>query len=135
MSVSTTLLLAVLLAGCVTHAPAAPVARNLKAEYRRGQVFLTWDESREWQGALTVVGSPQPITSANVGQATVVAGHINPGSAYDWWLNPESFGTPLKEDPRDGAEARDSARRLPCDGRGPQVARGLGPSRTHGGPR
>lgn len=102
MSVYIALLWVVLLAGCVASAPGAPVAGNLQAECRRGQVFLTWDESPEWQGALTVVSSPRPIASENVRQATVVAGHISPGSAYDWWLNPESFGRPLARDPETG---------------------------------
>lgn len=84
-------------AGC-----AAPVASNLQATCHDGQVFLTWDETPGWQGSLTVLTSGQPLTTASAAQATVLAAGISPGSAYDWWLNPETFGNPLAKDPKTG---------------------------------
>lgn len=91
------LMLAVLSVGC-----AAPVVTNLKAEARDGQVFLTWDEPAGWLGRLTVVSSATPLTDANVAQAAVLGHHISPGSANDWWLNPETYGNPLAVDPATG---------------------------------
>lgn len=82
--------------------PAAPVASNLRAEYRHGQVFLTWDEPAGVQGDLAVLALDRPITNDNLEQARIVAGGINPGSAYDWWLNPETYGNPLAADPNTG---------------------------------
>lgn len=81
---------------------AAPVATNLRAECRHGQVFLTWDEAPGVQGDLAVLMSDRPITEDNLEQTRIVAGGINPGSAYDWWLNPETYGNPLAVDPNTG---------------------------------
>jgi len=81
---------------------AAPVATNLQASCRQGQVFLTGDEPPGLQGELVVRMSKAPITAANLAQATVVAEGINPGSAYDWWLNPETYGNPVQPDKTTG---------------------------------
>ena len=81
-----------------TELQAAPAVTNLAADYHDGQVFLAWKETPGLQGTLVVRSSAQPITAANVGQATVVAQGLNPGSAYDWWLNPETYGNPVAVD-------------------------------------
>ncbi len=94
------LLVVILLALGATAAAAAPVATNLQATCRDGQVFLTWDEPAGLQGDLTVLMSKQPITAAD--QATVIAEGVNPGSAYDWWLNKETYGNPVPKDPNTG---------------------------------
>lgn len=90
-------LIVVATAGC-----AAPAVTDLKAEYRDGQVFLTWNEAPGLEGRLAVRRSEQPITAANVAAATVVADYLNPGSANDWWLNPETYGNPLAADKETG---------------------------------
>jgi hypothetical protein len=81
---------------------AAPVVSNLQGTCRQGQVFLTWDEPAGWDGRLTVLSSAAPITAENARQATVIAHHKMPGSANDWWLNPETYGNPLAVDPKTG---------------------------------
>ena len=94
------LVLATLMTGCGVFA--APAVTNLAAEYRDGQVFLTWDEPAGLQGELVVRLSKTPITTENVSRATVVAEGLNPGSASDWWLNPETYGNPLAADKTTG---------------------------------
>lgn len=86
----------------VDFGTAAPIVTNLQAQYRCGQVFLTWNEPPVWQGSFTVRSSAHSITTTNIGQSKIIAEHINPGSAYDWWLNPETFGNPLPKDPTTG---------------------------------
>jgi hypothetical protein len=95
-------LVPVCLALAATLAAAAPVATNLQATCRQGQVVLTWDEPAGLQGDLTVHMAKTPITTANLTQATVVAEGLNPGTAYDWWLNKETYGNPLPVDPNTG---------------------------------
>lgn len=118
------LLLIAVLSLSASLGSAAPVASNLKAEYRSGQVFLTWDEAQSWPGSFNIRVASQPITAATVGQSKVLAGHIAPGSACDWWLNPETSGNPLKKDPvtgqkppipHEGFIIRQGAPRLPPD--------------------
>lgn len=92
---------AALVASCGS-AQAAPVATHLQAACRDGQVFLTWDEPAGLQGDLTVYMAKAPITAENLAQATVIAEGVNPGSAYDWWLNKETFGNPGPKDPKTG---------------------------------
>jgi hypothetical protein len=87
-------------------ASAAPVATHLQAAYRDGQVFLTWDEPAGLQGDLSVLMCRAPITAANIAQATVVATGLNPATAYDWWLNPETFGNPVPQDPNTGEKPK-----------------------------
>ncbi|MEN6641554.1 MAG: prolyl oligopeptidase family serine peptidase [Armatimonadia bacterium] len=89
-----------------TAALAAPAVTDLQAQYRNGQVFLTWNETPGLEGTLVVRMSLEPITAANVAQAAVVAEGLNPRSADDWWLNPETYGNPLEKGkvrpPREG---------------------------------
>lgn len=82
------------LAAC---AAAAPVAADLAATYREGQVFLTWSEQQPTaETRFTVYQSAAPITSLD--HATALAPPLAPGSAADWWLNPETYGKPAKPD-------------------------------------
>lgn len=81
---------------------AAPVVSNLQGTCRQGQVFLTWDEPAGWQGRLTVLSAAAPITTETARQSTVISHHMMPGSARDWWLDPETFGDPLPADPQTG---------------------------------
>ncbi len=75
---------------------APPLAGNLSAKCRDGQVFLTWSEPPDLAGVrFQVCLSERPITGANVEAAQVVGDYIGPGSATDWWLNPETYGTPV----------------------------------------
>jgi dienelactone hydrolase len=90
------------MAGLPSSVGAAPAASTLRAENRQGQVFLTWEESRRETDVRYIVrASAQPITAANVSQATILA-QSPPGSANDWWLNPETYGAPLEVDPKTG---------------------------------
>lgn len=94
------IILALVLSGAACSA--TPAVSNLAADYHDGQVYLTWNETPGLQGTLVVRISDQPITGANVRQASVVAQGLNPGSAYDWWLNPETYGNPVAVDPATG---------------------------------
>ncbi|MGD9496479.1 MAG: alpha/beta hydrolase-fold protein [Armatimonadota bacterium] len=79
-----------------------PDATNLRGFYRAGQVFLQWDEPEGLTRVrFRVLCSPQAITEANAAQALVLGDYIAPGSSTDWWLNPETYGTPLSEYPED----------------------------------
>ena len=79
---------------------AAPAATNLTARHRNGQTFLTWSEATDLQGVhFQVRLSEQPITEANVTASRIVGDFIRPRSATDWWLNPETYGTPVKPGP------------------------------------
>ncbi len=102
MTTATALASVALLA--VSGAVAQTAVTNLQATFRDGQVFLTWDEPAGLGAKLSVLRSRQPITAQSVGDATVIAHHISPGSARDWWLNPETFGNPLQPDPQTGAK-------------------------------
>ena len=65
---------------------------GLQAEYRDGQVFLTWDEGDTPQGTtFNAYGSAQPITQATLSRASKLAHHIEAHSARDWWEDPASF--------------------------------------------
>ena len=65
---------------------------GLTAVYRRGQVFLQWQEKNLPASArLTVWGSDRPITENNVRQAVLLADMLNTGSAEDWWLDASNF--------------------------------------------
>ena len=85
---------------------AEPAASNLAAEYRDGQVFLTWKEAPEPEGTtFSVYLSDRPITDATLGTAQRVCAHINPRSARDWWLDPSIYvadGSQPKPDPKTG---------------------------------
>ena len=72
---------------------------DLKAEYRNGQVFLTWREADIAGGQAAPGGSftvyvsaaPAAISTENLRAATKVGHHIEPHSARDWWQDPASF--------------------------------------------
>jgi hypothetical protein len=69
---------------------ADPVVSDLRATPRGGQLFLTWKETNTPAGTMfNVYRATQPIT--DVKQATLVAHHIEPHSARDWWADPASF--------------------------------------------
>ncbi|NUP99574.1 MAG: hypothetical protein HUU35_06935, partial [Armatimonadetes bacterium] len=71
----------------------APQVSDLKAEYRDGQTFLTWRESGDLADArFEVWSAAQPLTS--LAGAVCEAKGLLPGSAVDWWLNPETYGAP-----------------------------------------
>jgi hypothetical protein len=82
---------------------AAPLLTNLQAQYRCGQVFITWDEPAEWGGTATVYSHSQPITEASLAQATVLVEGLGAASAYDWFLHPEAFGRRMEPDKQTGA--------------------------------
>ena len=84
----------VLLFGAIASVKAAevPAVTNLRAEYRYGQVFLTWKETAAPEEAtFNVYLSEKPLTTGNLGQAKLVCQYINRQSAHNWWLNPENF--------------------------------------------
>ena len=84
-----------------TRAAQTP-ASALQAECRDGQVFMTWSEDqRDANSRYIVRCSAEPITSANVASSKILA-RLGPGSANDWWLNPETYGAPLEKDPKTG---------------------------------
>ena len=95
-------LLILTLALSISFAAAAPVATHLQAACRDGQVFLTWTEPAGLQGDLTVLMSKQPITTPSPENTKIVASGLNPGTAYDWWLNKETYGNPVPKDPNTG---------------------------------
>ena len=79
---------------------AAPSCRDLTARYRSGQTFLTWSEPADLQAVhFQVRLSDQPITEGTVAASRIVGDFIRPHSATDWWLNPETYGTPVKPGP------------------------------------
>jgi hypothetical protein len=81
--------LVVLLAAYGT-AQAAPPISGLKASFRDGQVFLTWNEAQTPDGTtFNVYVSDSPI--AEVSQAKRIGHHVERHSARDWWEEPASF--------------------------------------------
>lgn len=65
---------------------------NLKAVWRNGQLFLTWNESEIPSDArFSVWSSRNPITKENIKEAERIAWLINPASACDWWRNKDAF--------------------------------------------
>lgn len=80
-----------------------PAASDLSAEYRHGQVFLTWQEPDMPEGAtFSVYVSAQPITEATLGRAKRVCNQIGPHSAWDWWLDHSVYGRAPKADGKTG---------------------------------
>ena len=76
---------------------------DLKAEYRDGQVFLTWKEAGVPEGTtFNVYLSAEPIAADNLREAKRVCQWILPHSAEDWWLDPYAFGRGPKSDPKTG---------------------------------
>ncbi len=85
-------LAAALLLLAVLPASAAPVVSNVRAEYRFGQVFLTWNESNVPEGTtFNVYLLDAPADEASLAQADLVGHHVEKYSATDWWLDPASF--------------------------------------------
>ena len=66
-----------------------PMIRDLKAEYRNGQVFLTWDEVAEHDRRLSVYMSAEPIGPATLGKARLLTDRLHAHSANDWYDDPE----------------------------------------------
>ncbi len=107
----------------LTLAAAAPVS-ELKAVHRSGQTFLTWRETAPQAGVrFDVLMAAEPITRADQPGVTRLARHLLPGSAGDWWLNPETYGNPLKADangqkpaiPHEGWRIEEGGQRLDPD--------------------
>lgn len=87
---------------CAAGASSAAVS-DLRAEYRNGQVFLTWKEASVKAGTtFTVCLSDRPIAAANLASARKVCENIGPRSAEDWWLNPYAYGRAPKPDKKTG---------------------------------
>ena len=64
------------------------IITNLKANYRNGQVFITWDEKDLPSGStLNVYMFNKEITDKNLSQATKIGHHIEPHSATDWTVD------------------------------------------------
>ncbi len=87
------------LAGSMSGAGAegTPVS-GLRAVYRSGQVFLTWQEAETPAGTtFNVYVHSEPITPTNLARASKVGHHVERHSARDWWQDPASFDA--KADP------------------------------------
>ncbi|MEA2063188.1 MAG: hypothetical protein U9P14_05790 [Gemmatimonadota bacterium] len=77
-------------------AQACPVT-GLRAEYRQGQVFLTWQEPPgEHRGTFNIYLSGCPINGLNLGQTTLLARRIEAHAARDWWKDPLTY---FRKDP------------------------------------
>lgn len=67
---------------------------DLQITRNNGQLFLRWQEHDLPEDArLSIRRSIQPLNAGNIGNAVILADMLNPGSAADWWLDPESFVT------------------------------------------
>ena len=65
---------------------------DLTGECRNGQVFLQWQEQELPATArITVYGSNERISLANLDQAEELASLLNVGSARDWWQDVNMF--------------------------------------------
>ena len=62
-----------------------PVAADISAEYRHGQVFIQWNESLGNSENLRVYMHSSPIVSNNFASAELVEQRIGPHSANDWY--------------------------------------------------
>jgi pimeloyl-ACP methyl ester carboxylesterase len=91
-----------LLGGVV--AGAAPAVTDLAAEYRSGQVFLTWREAPVPPGTtFTVYGARTPILdAAALAGARKLSAGIEPASAEDWTRDPGTYGKGRQKDPQTG---------------------------------
>lgn len=70
----------------------AATVTDLRAAFRHGQIFVTWQEKDIPAAALlTVYSSARPISADDLPQAHVLATGIHKGSARDWWQDPASF--------------------------------------------
>ena len=79
-------------AGAVAMLSAQAGLSDLAGEFRNGQLFLQWKESKLAKDTrLSVWSSDKPITKENISGAVKVASMLNLNSARDWWLDPDSF--------------------------------------------
>lgn len=91
-----------------------PLVTDLQAFYRDGQVFLTWREEQLPDAAtLSVYSHNAPITTATLGDATLLASGIHRGSARDWWRDRASFGQKNPSDPPVGFVIETGGAELP----------------------
>lgn len=109
-------MMAMLMAGgglCLAQEPVS----HLQAVCRDGQVFLTWREHPLPPGAtLKVYSHAAPITDASRSQAVVLAEHIHPHSARDWWRDRASFDKNAPKDEPVGFVIETGGAELPPDG-------------------
>lgn len=76
----------------LTAVCAAPPVTDLQANYRDGQIFLTWREAPTPAGTtFNVYVAKQPLTPADLTAERRIAHHVEPHSARDWWQDPASF--------------------------------------------
>lgn len=68
---------------------AVPIARDISAEYKNGQVFLQWKESPENGSNLKVYVSKKPILKDSLDQAKLITDNLGCHSANDWYADPE----------------------------------------------
>jgi len=100
-----TALAAVLLGTAIVAAePRRPVVTELAAEYRAGQVFLTWREAPVAEGTtFNVHLSAKPILdAATLAGAKRVCQWIEPRSAEDWTRDKGNYGKGRRKDPKTG---------------------------------
>ncbi|MFC1613965.1 alpha/beta hydrolase-fold protein [Gemmatimonadota bacterium] len=86
------IVLFLILSAQVLRADDCPVT-GLGAEYRYGQVFLTWREPPgEHRGTFNVYLSDKPLKGiADLEQAQLLAERIEAHSARDWWKDPATY--------------------------------------------
>jgi|GEM_PF-361900 len=71
-------------------AAAEDVVSRIRAQTRGGQVFIRWDErDTPPQTSFNVYASNRPID--DLAKTRLVAHHVEPHSARDWWGDPASF--------------------------------------------
>jgi len=93
------------LVGAAAMVEAGTVVSDLKAEYRQGQVFLTWQEAGAEGKTFNVYLSDKPITKETLAGAVKVCEWIGPRSAEDWWLDPANCGPGPAVDAKTGKPA------------------------------
>jgi len=87
---------------------------NLKAAFRNGQVFITWDQATN-DSAVTyrVTTAARPITPETLSDATCLAHDIENCSAKDWWYERKYL---KKRPPKGYIVAEGKPRLAPCSG-------------------
>ncbi len=65
------------------------IVSNLRAEFRHGQVFLTWDEVSANDQDIRVYISREPITKRSLSGARLLTDRLEPHSANDWYDDPD----------------------------------------------
>lgn len=94
-----------------TAKASAPLASDLRAEARHGQIFLTWQENEAPAGTtLNVYVSSQPITT--VASARRIGHHVELRSANDWWEDPAAFTKGAASGPPKGYRLQAGGERL-----------------------